>query len=270
LIGGIYRTVPLSGKVYVAVLKSMAFIAKGSDMYTVGSLFSLQLLRPLGLICVGVWCDDIAVYAAIGGDTIMSCDGGWTWVTQPGKVAIAPAIYKDFTNKIWTSSLNSFQVDVGLPLRLNNSGLLYSPAWRNWYQFTDLDIEYTHINASPTAVSSPNGRYIAIIGDEVTVYLNVWNLPSFWSWCRISNAACMTGYERYCQLTGIPMENCMPGFSPDPPPDPPDPPDDDDDDDDEVPAEPSDSKMIWVWIGVGVLIVVLIIVIILAFKLKSR
>ena len=268
LFDGVYRSVPIaSGNTYACMLGSLVFFVQGADLYTVGTLKVVVKLKTFDAACTGIWSDDVAVYVDVDRTTHMSIDRGWTWVTQPGKSAIAPGVYKDGSNRIWMSSLNSFQIDVGLPLRLNNSGLLYSPAWRNWYQFMDLDIEYTHIDEGPTTVVSPNGRYLIIIGDDVTVYLNVWNLPSFWTWCRFSGAACMDGYKGYCQLTGIPMENCMPGFSPDPPPDPPDPPDDDDDDD--VPAKPSDSNMLWVWIGVGLFIVVLIVVIILAFKLKK-
>ena len=261
LIEGVYGSLSITGQVYTAVLGSMAFIGQGSVLSTIGSLKSLKQLKQLGGSCTGVWCDDLVVYVATTVNTFMSYDGGWTWVTQTNKVAIGAGVYKDVSGKIWSSAQTTFQEDVGFPLRITNSGLLYSSTWKNWYQFTDLDDKLTTIDQETAAAISPNGRYLATVGEDVTVYLNVWNLPLFWTWCARNNNVCMDGYRRYCQLVNISPDRCSPIYADEPPVDEPpvdDPPVDDRPADD-PPASSNNSLKLIVGAIVGIWLVMLIL-----------
>ena len=199
------------GSVYGAVLGATVFVARGSNIYTVGSLNvrSLIYTLPAGA-ATGIWADDLTVWVATTVGTYMSNDAGWTWTVLNDEFAVGPGLFtKPGSASIWTHSDETFSETIGFPLRLTNGGLLANPStgWRNGFEDKTMTTASTEILETTTAALSPNGLYLLTnVNGVITVYLNAWNSAKFAEWCNSHD--CKAGYARYCQAFGTIDPGC--------------------------------------------------------------
>jgi hypothetical protein len=229
--------------IYAAVVGKTVFLARGKNVYTVGSLNDLQELGDLGnRVATGVWADDQTVWVSTDKGTHISSDLGWTWTVMDNYFAVGPNLFTSpGSDMISQGPILTFAQGVAYPLRLSNSGLLYNETgtWANNYQELPTSTTFTTIANNTVAMAlSPNGRYLVTQKNGVvTLYLNVWNSDRFAAWCKGTADGCKNSYKIYCNQFKSIDEDCKtdtPGtpVDPGPPGDPgggpgtdPDPPD---------------------------------------------
>lgn len=153
-------------RVYTALIGSTIFAAQGKNVYTVGSkssLVKLAVAKGLDSDATGIWADQTTVWVATGTATFMSNDLGWTWIEQPGSVAVGPGIYiTGPSDPLVVSSTDSFVDSVGFPLKLNNSGALSSDTtnFRSGFELSGVLAGSTPITEQTKLAMSPDGRFV--------------------------------------------------------------------------------------------------------------
>jgi hypothetical protein len=247
-----YKTAVIEGdsvhNVYTAVIDSTILAAQGANVYSIGSegvLVKLELPKPLDSPATGIWADRVSVWVATQTRTFLSNDVGWTWIEQPGTVAVGPGIYVSTpAGPLSVSSSDSFVESAGFPLRLNNSGALSSDTtnFRSAFEYSGVSSGSTVIEADTRSALSPNRLFLLTQDPEgvFKVHINVWNTDAFAAWCSTNASACKEGRIKYCESFGI---RAGPWCTPESPPE-------------------TGSKFLWVIIlsvvvGAGLLIAVL-------------
>jgi hypothetical protein len=110
-----------SNNLYTAVLGETVFIVRGQNVFTVGSLGGPIKLHLLEHVATGMWADETALWIATAPQTYLSNDAGWTWIVQPGKVAVGPGLYTTSGANLEVSSTVPF-VEDHFPIRLTDKG----------------------------------------------------------------------------------------------------------------------------------------------------
>ena len=195
---------PGDHSVFAGVVGRLFFIVRGRDVFTVGSVNKLEKLHELdnGTHATGLWVDATTVWIATNRGTVMSNDAGCTWVEQKEKFAVGPGLYttKD-SNTLFQNTDLPFTQTVEFPLRLNDGGRLYNSTWSTWFEDKSMAGESAEVERGAPATLSPNGLYLVTQEEGVvTLYLNVWNFPTFPAWCKLEKKECKPAYAKYCDL----------------------------------------------------------------------